>query len=142
IVNGQTEKILRLYVYAPNESRIMVNFKDYSNGYYQLKNIGDDIFYGDFEVEQKKLNICVRCNGQIISHFVSSQSVIFLIKIQSGSSSTLNEITILNHLIKTTNDWTSFQLAVRAAEDIRTEIREALSGQNNLTNQSQTDISS
>ncbi|ETO02677.1 hypothetical protein RFI_34741 [Reticulomyxa filosa] len=138
IANEQTEKILQLYVYAPNENQIVVNFKDYSNeymitGYYQLKNIGDDIFYGDFEVEQKKLNICVSCNGQTISHFVSSQSVISLIKIQSGSSPTLNEITILNHLIKTTNDWTSFQLAVRAAEDIRTEIREALSGQNNLT---------
>ncbi|ETO05263.1 hypothetical protein RFI_32133, partial [Reticulomyxa filosa] len=62
-------------------------------------------------------------------------SVISLIKIQSGSSFTLNEITM-------TNDWIYFQLAVRAVEDIRKEIREALLGQNNLTNQSQIDVSS
>ncbi|ETN99288.1 hypothetical protein RFI_38193, partial [Reticulomyxa filosa] len=98
IATEQTEKILQLYVYAPNENQIVVNFKDYSNGllvpkknkvnfyfgYYQLKNVGDDIFYGDFEI------------------------------------------------------------AVRAAEDIRTEISEALSEQNNLLqtfiNQSQIDI--
>ncbi|ETO02872.1 hypothetical protein RFI_34541, partial [Reticulomyxa filosa] len=48
-------------------------------------NIGDDIFYGDFEVEQMKLNIYVRCNGQTISHFVSSRSVISLIKIQTSN---------------------------------------------------------
>ncbi|ETO14595.1 hypothetical protein RFI_22772, partial [Reticulomyxa filosa] len=110
------------------------------------KRVSNDVFYGDFEVEQNNSNICVHCDGKNTSHSVSSQSVISLIKIQSGSSSTLNAVTIPNHLIKTTNNWTSFQIAVRAAEDIRTEIREALSGENNLlqtlTNQSQTDISS